>query len=551
MVAPSDPTVAGGLARQTQDAPAGVAGAGRTGVHFSRRQRFWRITWLFVSLTLDLWFSARLARLAGHAYDLRADSRRNRRRAIRFRRVATDMGGVLIKLGQFLSTRVDFLPVEYIEELGSLQDQVPPVPFEAIEATITRDLGGPIEAFFTRFERVPLAAASLGQVHRAALPTGEDVAVKVQRPDIDILVDADLASLRFVIRILGHFGVVRRQVDLDGFYREFATTLVHELDYMREGHYAERFSVNFAGDPNITLPAVYWSLTTRHVLTMEYVYGIKINNYAALDRAGISRKRVSEILVDAYLRQLLEHGFFHADPHPGNLFVRPGPVIVFVDFGMIGDITPRMRVGLRAGYLAVVRRDINGIITALDTLGFIRRGANLDPLRQSLGWIIDRFWGSTLEELQQIDPREFAAELEYLVYENPVQLPSEVAFTMRAVGTLSGLATGLDPSFQLLTVLEPYARRLTRKELSPEMVAREALREARAIGRAAVALPRLSHQTLSMISAGEVKIRQESSELVRSVNRLRRDLRRLGQAMVGLGVVSLGTLLYMRREGRK
>jgi len=514
----------------------------------NRRQRFWRITWLFVSLMLDFWWSVRLAGLRGQSYDLRADSRRNRRRAIRFREVAVEMGGVLIKLGQFLSTRVDVLPIEYNEELGSLQDQAPRVPFAAIAETIHRELGAPIAELFAHFEETPLAAASLGQVHRAQLATGEDVAVKVQRPNIDALVAADLDSLRFVIRLLGRFRAVRRQVDLDAFYTEFATILRHELDYVREGHYAERFAVNFTGEPAITLPRIYWSLSTRRVLTLEYVYGIKINNYAALDRAGIDRKRVAEILVSAYLRQFLEHGFYHADPHPGNLFVRPGPVVVFVDFGMVGEITPRMRAKLRSGYLAIVQRDVNGIVAALDSLGFIRRGANLDPLKQSLAWMLERFWGSTLAELQQVDPREFTAELEYLVYDNPIQLPANVAFIGRAVGTLSGLATGLDPSFDLLTVVQPFGRRLVEQELSPQAVLNTVAREAQALGRAAIGLPRLTHQTLSLLSSGSLTVRQESTELIRSVQRLRRDLQRLYRATVAMGLLAVGALIYTRRR---
>jgi predicted unusual protein kinase regulating ubiquinone biosynthesis (AarF/ABC1/UbiB family) len=344
---------------------------------------------------------------------------------------------------------------------------------------------------------------------------------------------------------------VRRQVDLNAFYREFAETLLLELDYIQEGHHAERFALNFADNPAITLPSVYWSLTTRRVLTLEYVYGIKINNYAALDRAGINRKRVAEILVGAYLDQLLLHGFFHADPHPGNLFVRPGPVVVFVDFGMIGMITPRMRSRLRDGYLAIVRRDVKGIVAALDSLGFIRRGVNLDPLRQSLGWMLDRFWGSTLEELQNVDPREFTAELGYLVYENPIQLPANVAFIGRAIGTLSGLATGLDPSFQLLSVVEPYARRLTRAELAPDVLARIVVREATTLGRAALTLPGLSQQTLSMLSSGEVKIHQESPEVVRALQNLRRDVRRLSQIVVATGTVVIGALFVIRRRDQR
>ncbi|PZR99431.1 MAG: ABC transporter, partial [Chloroflexi bacterium] len=279
-----------------------------------RRTRNYRILRLFFGLVLSFTLQYLRARLSGRSYDFFADSSRNRRRAIKIRTTALDMGGVLIKVGQFLSSRVDLLPTEYIEELALLQDEVPAVPFERIRAKVEHDLQAPLASLFTTFDPTPVAAASLGQVHRATLPTGETVAVKVQRPNIGSVVEADLDALRYIVGWLNRHTPLPRKADLPLILREFEDTLRLELNYHREGHHAERLSVAFKDDPRLVVPRVYWSHSGGDVLTLQFMAGTKITDLAGLERQGISRSLVAETLMRAYLKQVLVDGFFHADP---------------------------------------------------------------------------------------------------------------------------------------------------------------------------------------------------------------------------------------------
>lgn len=306
-------------------------------------------------MTSFLWSYGR-ARILGTPYDFYLDHEKNRKRARWIHATATDMGGVIIKVGQFLSTRVDLLPNEYIEELALLQDEVPPVPFDEIRNVIEHDFGRPVEQVFARFEPTPLAAASLGQAHVALLWGGQNVVVKVKRPRIADIVEADLSSLKFVVGQLNHWRAIRRRVDLVGVMSEFTTTLREELDYIAEAHHAERIAISFAREDRIRIPRIYWSHVRPSVVTLEYTPGIKITDYDKLDDAAISRAQLAELLLQTYLQMILVDGFFHADPHPGNVFAAPGPTLILVDFGMVGRITPRMTEAIRVLFMGIVRQ---------------------------------------------------------------------------------------------------------------------------------------------------------------------------------------------------
>ena len=261
---------------------------------------------------------------------------------VKFRATAIKLGGLMIKLGQFLSARADLLPEEALTVLATLQDEVPAEPFSHVVSVIEEELGQPLDQLFSSLEPKATAAASLGQVHKAVLAsTGQEVAVKVQRPNIEQLVRMDLGSLKFVIRVITRFVNTGSFIDLKGVYQEFERTVYEEIDYVREAANCKRFQEMFADDPSIYIPAVYDDYTTRRVLVLEWIDGIKISDYAALEAAGVDRLEVANRTVQAYFHQFFEEGFFHADPHPGNIFVKPGtlgndPIIEFVDFGMVG-----------------------------------------------------------------------------------------------------------------------------------------------------------------------------------------------------------------------
>lgn len=383
---------------------------------------------------------------------------------VAFRQAALQLGGLMIKLGQFLSTRVDLLPEQALAVLTSLQDEVPAEPFSHIESVIEEELGKPIEQLFSYLEPGATAAASIGQVHKAVLAsTGEEVAVKVQRPNIDQLVRLDLHSLKLVIRVITRFVYKGNFIDLKGVYSEFERTAYEEINFISEAANCRRFKEMFKDDPTIYIPAVYEDYTTRRVLVLEWINGIKINDYAALQAAGIDRLEVANRTVQAYFHQFFDEGFFHADPHPGNIFVKRGPagngpIIEFVDFGMVGSLTNSMKESLKELFLSFLTRDADTMVQVLSQRGFIGKGANSAALARGLAPILELFYGMTLREAHELEIPKVAGEIGKLLYGQPFQIPAQFTFTGRAMSVLVGVATGLAPDFNFIDVAVPYAR---------------------------------------------------------------------------------------------
>src|SRR5437879_2140079 len=314
-------------------------------------------------------------------YAVRLDSDVLIEALIAFRERALELGFLVIKLGQFLSTRADLLPQKAIGILSSLQDEVPPAPFDHVVHVIESELGKPVEEVFSLLERKCTAAASLGQVHKAILAsTGETVAVKIQRPYNDQLVRMDLSALKFVIWLITRFVNVNDFIDLMGVYHEFERTVYEEIDYVGEAANAKRFKEMFKNDPMIYIPRVYDEFVSRRLLVLEWIDGIKINDYTALDAVGINRLEVAKGTVCAYFYQFFKAGYFHADPHPGNIFVKKGstgdcPIVTFVDFGMVGSLTTHMKRLMKDVFLAFIVRDSRSLVHALSELGFVDEGA--------------------------------------------------------------------------------------------------------------------------------------------------------------------------------
>ncbi len=384
---------------------------------------------------------------------------------VAFRQTALKLGVLMIKLGQFLSSRADLLPEQALAVLSSLQDEVPAESFTHVVSVIEEELGKPIDELFSYVETKATAAASLGQVHKAVLAsTGEKVAVKIQRPHIDQLVRMDLNSLKFVIRVITRFVDTSNFIDLMGVYREFERTVYEEIDFVTEATNCKRFKEMFKDDPTIYIPEVYEDYTTRRILVLEWIEGIKINDYAELEAAGINRLEVANRTVQAYFHQFFDEGFFHADPHPGNIFVKPGspgngPIIEFVDFGMVGSITSSMKKSMRNLFLGFLTRDSETIVEALSNLGFIGKGANISALERGLSLLLEHYYGLTLGEARELDIPNVADEIAKLLYGQPFQIPAQFAFTGRAISTLIGVSTGLAPDFNVIDVAVPYARK--------------------------------------------------------------------------------------------
>src|SRR5512142_805031 len=394
------------------------------------RARYRYIMLFFIRTTLSVaYWEWLLPRLGLRSLTRRTRSTRYRQIATRFRILAIRMGGVMIKVGQFLSARLDVLPPEITEELSGLQDEVPAEDFGAIRALAEEELGAPLESKFEAFEPAPLAAASLGQVHRARLRPDEpeavrfqDVVVKIQRPFIEQLIEVDFSALRRFAGWLHLYEPIRRRANIPALVNELASVVGREIDYIAEGKNAETFGRSFQYRRRVHVPRVAWSRTTRRVLTLENVYAIKITDYDAISAAGINRKEVAAALFDAYLKQIFEDQFFHADPHPGNLFVTPVPAtpnraatwrLTFVDFGMVGRVPEHLRDGLREMLIAIGTRNAAKMVDAYKRLGVLLPSANVKLLERAEAQLFDRFWGMSMSELRKVhvtEMRQFARE---------------------------------------------------------------------------------------------------------------------------------------------
>jgi predicted unusual protein kinase regulating ubiquinone biosynthesis (AarF/ABC1/UbiB family) len=494
-------------------------------------------------LAENWWFELVLPRIGLGRFGTRGRTRRWRRSARDFFVLATELGGLMIKVGQFLSTRLDVLPPEVTRELQDLQDEVQEEDFAAIRALAEAELGATLEQTYASFDPAPLAAASLGQAHRARLTpdaaadTGfTDVVVKVQRPDIDMIVDVDLAALRRVAGWLSRIRLVSRRVNAPALAEEFAKTSLEEIDYLHEAQNAERFAQQFDGDPGVRVPAVAWDHSTRRVLTLEDVGAIKINDLTAIRDAGIDPSAVADRFVTVMFDQLFIHGFFHGDAHPGNLFVTPlgpdatrGPddlgtpwALTFVDFGMMGEVPDGLRGRLRQFLIAVAARDGRRLVATMRDLGVLLPTADTRALERTMSAIFDRFGGVAITSLQNLDPNElrrFADEFGEALRVLPFQLPEHFLLIIRAVSLTSGLSSTLDPDFNIWNAVEPYAEQLLRDERGG-LVASVA-REAVSVAELAVRLPRRLDDLATRLEDGEVAVQTPAlNQRIRALERI-------------------------------
>ncbi len=377
--------------------------------------------------------------------------------AIHFRLALEELGPTFVKFGQILSTRPDLLPLAYIAELSKLQDAVPPEPWEAIRDLLTQELGREPEKVFATIDPQPMAAASLAQVHAATLPGGQEVVIKVQRPGITTMIDTDLEILSF-LAVRAQATPLGKVYDFASIADEFAFTLRNELDYHREGRNADRFRENFAGEPHLYIPQVYWDFSTRRVLVLERIHGIKINDIPALEAAGYDRHQVALHSARIIIKETLEDGFFHADPHPGNYNVLPGEVIGAMDFGMVGYLRNRERLDLIRFYLFAVALDADGIVEQLVRIGAV--GAEFDRigLARDISRLLNRFYALPLKDIRA---SEVIEEIMPVAFRYHLRLPRELWLLGKTLTMMEGVGLLLDPEFDMFEVAQPFIKRLT------------------------------------------------------------------------------------------
>ncbi len=496
-----------------------------------------------------------------------------------FRRLAVDMGGMQIKFGQFLSSRADIIPDEIRFELAGLQDEVPPAPVSHVLKLIEEDFGRPIHKVFRHFDQECVAAASLGQVHFATLHDGTQVAVKVQRPHIEEIIAVDLSAVEWVLRLIKDYSAVKKRADVMALHEEFARVLRRELDYIQEANNAERFRENFEGVQGIYVPYPIKEATTRRVLVMERISGIKITDREALKEAGIDSHELADRLNQTYLKQLFIDGFFHADPHPGNLFVHIDPeapskppvvmeadtlrtmswttngresnggtpfTLIFVDFGMVSELPPTTMETVRSGILGLATNNAERIVDALYELKMFRSGADRRPIVQAIQVMLRHSYDRSVQEINNLDVEEIFEETRDLVYDLPFQIPQDLLYLGRAISMVSGLATEIDPQINLFESLRPFARKMLDNEREDGNWFQAIQKEAQELGQILLTLPRQMDAYYKAANRGEIRTRVEFGRIERMVRRVEHSTDRLAGGIVASGLFLGGVQLRLK-----
>jgi ubiquinone biosynthesis protein len=462
----------------------------------------------------------------------------------RLRLTFEELGTTYIKLGQALSTRPDLLPPEYVAELSKLQDHVPEVPYADIESAILQELGQKPADLFQSFDPKPLGAGSIGQVHSAVLADGTAVVVKVRLPGIEQLIEQDLAILGQVARLLATKAEFTKNLDLEGLVDEFAFTLRNELDFAREGQNAERIAAQFADDAILHVPAIFWEYSAHTVLTLEAIHGIKIDDLAALDAAGIDRHELAQGCTRIALVQVLDHGFFHADPHPGNFFVQPDGSIALLDYGMVGRLGDRLRESLLRLALAISRKDADRIIDELLALGATHSSVDRGALKRDIENMISRYDGLPIGE---ISIAEVTRQVTAAAQHHGLRLPSEIVVLARVVAMDEGLGAKLDPEFNFLEYSKPFFIDFWKKSHSPAAIAGRLRDGVVDLADLAMDLPATLKRLSGLVERGEVKVTSRIDLPDAIVKKAQQAANRIAISVLAAGLViglSVLTLVY-------
>lgn len=455
-----------------------------------------------------------------------------------------DLGPTFIKIGQALSTRADLLPREYVQALGQLQDRVPPFGSAEAIALIESELGNSIHTLYRDFDHYPLASASLGQVHKARLHTGEDVVVKVQRPGLERLFNLDFEVLHRLVRFLERLAPSFRKYDLEAIYHEFFELLYKEIDYIHEGKNADNFRVNFTDYPRIIVPKIYWRYTTKKVLTLEYLPGIKIDDRQTMEACGINTKEIIQLGICCYLKQLLQDGFFQSDPHPGNMAVSQDGHLIFYDFGTMTEVKPIAKDQMIKTFFAVLRKDTDEVIDTLTYMGLIEPVPDMTPVRRLIAFTLEKFREKPVE-LQAFD--QMRSEIYAMFEQQPFRLPAQMTFILKSITTLDGIARTLDPEYNLLSASKPFIKSLTVSKQGRGNVVGELARQAKDFIQYKLRQPNATEILLrrleERLEQGEIQFNVRAIESERALKRINLAIKCLMYACLAGFTLLSGTVL--------
>lgn len=463
--------------------------------------------------------------------------------AIHLRLAFEELGATFIKLGQILSTRSDMLPPEYITELAKLQDAAPLVSIHQLVTVFEDALGAPPEEVFREFDSTPIAAASIGQVHAACLPNGEEVVVKVQRPGVAEAIARDLNILLDLADLVTQHTAFGRQYDVRELMQEFAFNLGCELDYSREGKNADQFRQAFASDPDIHIPKIHWDYTTERVIVMERLSGFKVNDLPALDTAGIDRKRLANNSVRLMLEEMFVHGFFHADPHPGNLYILPDGRIGIIDFGMMGRLDENLQEALTRMLLALSKGDSTRMIDEMLTLGIVQGEVNRQVLKRDLDHLIICY---ATQSAQQMAAANVFNELTGLARRHHLRLPAELVLMAKVMAISEGIGLQLDPDFQFIPFAQPYLQRYWLQRRSPAHIGEKVAEGVIDVAEFGLTFPRRLTRLAAQLERGELGTQVNVRGLDMAQERMQRMVNQLSASiLVGALIVGLSQFMHM------
>ncbi len=451
----------------------------------------------------------------------------------RLRMAFAELGPTFIKLAQLLSSRPDLITVQFADEFKKLQDEVPPFPVSEARKIIEEEIKYPVDKIFSYFSETPIAAASIAQVHRATLLDGSDVVVKVQRPDIREQIESDINILTTIARLLDKYVPESRFFNPTGIVEEFSRTVRREMDFVEEARNCCRFRRNFEHNLDVYIPKIYAEFVTERVLVMEMIDGVRIDNIAAIDEMGLDRKRLAKIGVDAYFKQTLEDGFFHADPHPGNIFVMPTGMIAFLDFGIVGRVSDELKETMADTFLALIHRDFDRLIDQYVELGIVPEHIDIDAFRKDfkadIRELLEPLYGLTLQE---INFAQYLDTITHLAIKHNLKIPSDLLLINKAMLILENIGLQLDPTFDFIAAAEPYASRIIRKRISPSRLYDKARKNVMEIGDFAFLFPRQMKQIIKKALKDDIQIKMYHVNLPEFIKDMDRSSNRIAFAMI-------------------